>query len=148
MKYEKLKDLPARLFRRRTGVQKKTFALMVATIKEADRKRLRGVGRAPKLCVEDQILMMLEYLREYRTYFHVGIDYDIGESSCFRIVRRIEDTLITSKVFALPQRSAALNDPSIEKVTLDCTESPVKRPQKNSADTTRERKRGTRSRPR
>ena len=143
MKYAKVKDLPAHLFYRNTGVKRKTFALMVATIREVDRIRLKGEGRHPKLGVEDQILMTLEYLREYRTYFHLGVDYEVGESSCFRIVRRIEDALIASKVFALPKRSAALHDLSIEKVTLDCTESPVERPQKNSADTTRERRNAT-----
>ena len=68
MKYEKLKDAPAHLFRRNTGVKKQTFALMVAAVKDADHKRLKGVGRTPKLCIEDQVLMTLEYLREYRTY--------------------------------------------------------------------------------
>ena len=146
-KYAKLSPLPARLFRRITGVQKKTFALMVEIVREADRKRLKWYGRPPTLSVEDQILMTLEYLREYRTYAHMGIDYGVGESSAFRIIRRIEDTLVRSRHFSLPKRDFALTDPSIMKETIDCTESPVERPQKNSADTTPERRSGIRSRP-
>lgn len=140
MKYEKLQQLPAGVFRRITGVKRKTFVVMVECVRDADKKRLRWYGRPPKLSVEDQILMTLEYLREYRTYAHIGVDYGVGESSAFRIIRRIEDTLVASRRFSLPKRTAALSDPSIVKETIDCTESPVERPQKNSADTTRERR--------
>ena len=119
---------------------------MVDIVREAERKRLKGVGRPPKLSLEDQVLMMLEYLREYRTYFHLGFDYGVSESNCFKIVRRHENILVRSRAFALPKKSAALDDPTIEKETIDCTESPIERPQKNSADTTRERRSGIRSR--
>ncbi|KJV97210.1 DDE superendonuclease family protein [Orientia tsutsugamushi str. UT76] len=33
-----------------------------------------------KLNLEEQLLMDLEYLREYRTYFHIGQNYGISES--------------------------------------------------------------------
>ncbi len=118
---------------------------MIAVIEKADAARLKGVGRPSHLCREDQLLMTLEYLREYRTYYHIGIDYGVSESNAFRIIRRIENALVRSKVFALPKRTAALSDPSITKETIDCTESPVERPQKNSADTTRERRSAIRS---
>jgi Helix-turn-helix of DDE superfamily endonuclease len=140
MKHQKLEKLTATVFRRITGVKRKTFAVMVEIIIASDKKRLKGEGRRPKLPVEDQILMTLEYLREYRTYAHIGVDYGVGESSAFRIIRRTENALVSSRKFALPNRKNALNDPSIVTETIDCTESPVERPQKNSADTTRERK--------
>jgi Helix-turn-helix of DDE superfamily endonuclease len=142
MKYEKLTSLSAPLFRRLTGVKKKTFEVMVAIIIRADAKRLHGVGRPPKLSIEDQILMTLEYLREYRTYYHIGIDYGVSESNAFKIIRRTEDALIKSRQFALPKRAAGLSN-SITTTTIDCTESPVERPKKNSVNTTQERKRGT-----
>jgi len=145
MKYEKLQGLPAPLFRRATGVKKGTFALMIEIIEASDKARLKWFGRPPKLTREDQILMTLEYLREYRTYYHIGIDYGVSESTAFKIIRRTEDALVKSKRFALPKKSEGLDNPSIVKTTIDCTESPVERPQKNSADTTRERKNGTRS---
>jgi hypothetical protein len=37
--------------------------------------------------------MTLEYLREYRTYFHIGQSWGVNESTAYRIIRRIEDTL-------------------------------------------------------
>lgn len=146
MKYEKLARLSGEDFRRITGVKRKTFAAMVGIVRDADARRLKGIGRPATLSREDQVLITLEYLREYRTYAHIGIDYDVGESSAFRIIRRTEDALVRSKAFALPKRAAALADPAIAKETVDCTESPIERPQKNSADTTPGRKRGTRSR--
>jgi|SRR3989344_823440 len=146
MKYEKLEKLPAPLFRRVTGVKKATFVTMVEIVRVSDTKRLKGVGRPPKLSREDQVLMTLEYLREYRTYYHIGIDYGVSESNAFRIIRRTENALVASKRFALPSRKYALEHPAITKETIDCTESPVERPQKNSVDTTRGRKNVTRSR--
>ncbi|MGV2828478.1 helix-turn-helix domain-containing protein [Myxosarcina sp. GI1(2024)] len=32
----------------------------------------RTRGGQPKLSIEDQLLMTLEYWREYRTYFHIA----------------------------------------------------------------------------
>ena len=75
MKYAKVRGLPAAQFRLVTGVHKNTFARMVEIVEAADRTRLKGVGRPSKLSREDQVLMMLEYLREYRTYYHIGVDY-------------------------------------------------------------------------
>lgn len=142
MKYEKLQKLSAQLFRRVTGVKKSTFALMVEIVAASDAKRLKGVGRPAKLSREDQVLMTLEYLREYRTYYHISIDYGISESNAFKIIRRTEDALVKSRRFALPKRRHALDDASIIKETIDCTESPIERPQKNSVNTIRERKNG------
>ena len=58
---------------------------MVRTVKTQEQEK-KKVGRKPKLIVEDQILIMLQYLREYRTYYHIGSDWKISESSVCRIV--------------------------------------------------------------
>ncbi|KJV52299.1 DDE superendonuclease family protein [Orientia tsutsugamushi str. Gilliam] len=34
--------------------------------------------------------MALEYLREYRTYFHIGQNYGISESSAYKAVKWVE----------------------------------------------------------
>jgi hypothetical protein len=46
--------------------------------------------------------MTLEYLREYRTYFHISLSYGISESNCYYTIRFVEDRLIKSKCFSLP----------------------------------------------
>lgn len=140
MKYIHVQNLSADEFRRRTGVKKDTFRVMTTVIQQHELATKKVSGRPSKLSVEDRILMSLEYLREYRTYFHIAHDYGISESNCFKIIRKIEDALIASKQFALPKRQRALSDNTITATVVDCTESPIERPQKNSADTTRERK--------
>jgi hypothetical protein len=45
--------------------------------------------------------MTLEYWREYRTYFHIGVNWGINETTALRIIRKVEDILDeTSKMLA------------------------------------------------
>ena len=80
-----------------TGVSRQTFELMVEVVK-ADEKKKKKPGRRPKLIIEDQILMVIQYWREYRTYYHIGLDFGLSESAVCRIVFKIENILIKSKV--------------------------------------------------
>ncbi|WP_228041992.1 MULTISPECIES: helix-turn-helix domain-containing protein [unclassified Tychonema] len=48
---------------------------MVKIVK-AEKKIQKKLGGPSKLCVEDQILMTLSYLREYPTFFHLGIKWE------------------------------------------------------------------------
>ena len=144
MKYDQIKELDDEKFRRLTGVKRATFSKMVDILRQADRlKKLKG-GRRNKLKLEDQLLMALEYLREYRTYFHIGQSYGISESSAYKAVKWIEDTLIKHPDFALPGRKALLkSDMNYEIVLIDATESPIERPKKSKNTTIQERKEGT-----
>ena len=74
---------------------------MVRTIKTKDKEKKKP-GRKPKLIIEDQILMTLQYLREYRTYYHISKDWKISESSVCLIIHKIENILIKSRQFRLP----------------------------------------------
>lgn len=75
--------------------------------------------------------MSLEYLREYRTYFHLSQSYQVSESTCYRTCRWVEEVLVQSTLFRLPGRKALLKSESAYEVILvDTTESPVERPQK------------------
>ena len=42
---------------------------MVSIVKEKEKQKKKS-GRPPKSRIEDQILLTLQYLREYRTYYH------------------------------------------------------------------------------
>src|SRR6185312_11624404 len=93
-------------------------------------KKSQG-GRKNKLSIEDQLLMTLEYIREYRTYFHISQSYGISESSAYKTVKWVEDTLIKHPDFALPGRKALMkSDMEYEVVLIDTTESPIERPKK------------------
>ena len=88
-------------------------------------------GKPPRLSTEDKVLMALEYLREYRTYFHLGQSYGLSESSCYRNCRWIEDVLIREGTFALPGKKMLLeSDSPIEVILIDATETPIERPKK------------------
>ena len=131
MKYEQAKSLSDEQFRRLTGVKRGTFDRMIKILKEADKKKKMKGGRRNKLSMENQLLMALEYIREYRTYFHVSQSYGISESSCYKGIKWIEDTLIKHPDFALPGRKALLkNDMEYEVVLIDATETPIERPKK------------------
>ena len=116
-------------FRRLSGIKKTT---LLEILKEAEQRKKASGGKPNVLCMEDRLLMTLEYLREYRTYFHVASSYGISESSCYRNIKWIEDTLIKHPVFALPGRKALLkSEMEYEVVLIDATETPIERPKKN-----------------
>ena len=132
MRWEAINKLAADEFRRLTGVKKPTFEEMANILQEARaQKKLRG-GRKNKLSIEETLLMTLEYLREYRTYFHISKSYGISEGYAYKTIRWVEDTLIKSKVFSLPGRKALLkSDIKYELMLVDASEHPIQRPKKN-----------------
>jgi hypothetical protein len=133
-KYEAVGELSPTEFKRLTGVKKDTFMEMISIVKEAEHKRMSRGGKPPYLGVEDRLLMTLEYLREYRTYFHLGQSYGLSESACYRNCKWVEDTLIKSRVFSLPGKKVLLkSDSEFEIILVDATESPIERPKKKSA---------------
>jgi hypothetical protein len=76
-------------------------------------------------------LLTLEYLREYRTYFHIAQSYGVSESSAYKTARWV-DVLVKYPDFALPGRKALTkSEMSYEVVLTDATESPVERPKKS-----------------
>ena len=119
-------------FRRITGVLPETFKSMVESVKQSKTNKGRKTGRTNKLSFEDQILIMLEYLREYRTFAHIAIDFGISESTCHRTVTRIENILIRSGGFNLPKRKQLTSNLEIEAILVDVAETPIQRPKKKS----------------
>ena len=77
-KYKRIKKLEATEFRRLTGVKPDTFLEMISILQEAESLRMSRGGKPHRLSIEDRLLMALEYLREYRPYFHLGKSYDLS----------------------------------------------------------------------
>ncbi|SPR02807.1 IS5 family transposase ISOt6 [Orientia tsutsugamushi] len=143
MKFDQIKELKDEKFRRLTGVRKWTFSKMVDILRKADGLKKSKGGRKNKLNLEEQLLMVLEYLREYRTYFHIGQNYGVSESSAYKAVKWVEDTLVKHPNFALPGRKALMkSDANYEVVLIDATESPIERPKKNKNSIIQERRKG------
>lgn len=133
-KYDRIKSLSGEEFKRLTGVKRKTFHEMMEILNEEEVKKKKGGGKPNALSIEDRLLMALEYLREYRTYFHVSQSYGITESTCYRNCRWVEDILIRNGKFSLPGRKELLkSDTEYEIILIDASESPIERPKKKSS---------------
>lgn len=131
MTYEQVKSLKPEDFKRLCGVRLETFKQMLDVVRSPSQGKQK-IGRPSKLSLEDQLLMTLEYWREYRTYFHIGQSWGVNESTAYRIIRKIEDTLTKSRTFTLPgKKSLAYSDYQVQVVIVDVTESPIERPKKN-----------------
>ena len=63
MTYEQLKDLKSGDFKRACGVHSQTYEHMRQVLREHAQKKIKP-GRPPKLSLEDQLLMTLQYWRE------------------------------------------------------------------------------------
>ena len=134
MSYETVKNLKPKEFKRLCGVNLETFSSMVKLVKNHEKLK-KKTGRPSKLSLENQILMTLEYLREYRTYFHIGQSWGLNESTVYRIVTKIENILINSPTFRLPGKKQLLKSSTeISVVVVDVTENPIERPKKNRKD--------------
>ena len=143
-KIDKFEKVNEENFKRVVGVKRSTYKVMVEEYKKAEieRKKEHKIGgRKPTLCEEDRVLFMLEYYREYRTLYHMGIDYGISEGQASKVVKDVESVLIKSGKFSLPSKRALYEaDSEIEFVIIDATESPIQRPKKSKKKTIQERK--------
>lgn len=144
MGYEQIKDLRPALFKRYCGVKPETFQKMVTVVSDHLAEARIKSGRPPKLSVENQVLMTLEYWREYRTFFHIARSWGIHESSVWRAIRRVEDILTKSKALTLPgTKELQLADHEVEFIVVDVAETPVERPKKSRRPITAARRSDT-----
>lgn len=147
--FQSLTDLPAIEFKRLTGVSRNTFAVMVNVLTPVIAARQQKGGPRFNWGGEDMILMALTYWREYRTYFHIGADYQLSESQCFRTIKMVEEALIHDPRFHLKGKRTLLEKKAEGKYTvIDVAESPIERPQKKGEKTSknniiREKRSGT-----
>lgn len=146
MRYTEIEDFKPSVFKRLTGVKRTTFEEMIKVVeayKTLHRKH-RSRGRPPALSIADQLLMLLMYYREYRTFLHISIAYNISEMHCWRTITIIEQILLKSNIFHLPGKKAlhAIEN-NFEVIVVDVSEHPIERPKKNSEKTTQVKRNGT-----
>jgi hypothetical protein len=127
MTWAYISKLNEKRFQRRTGVKRPTFEKMIEVVKDSKKTNR---GRPPLLGVEDEILLMLSYYREYRTMENTGIDWGLSEAQTCRIINKIENILTKNKLFQLPPKKE-IQESQFEIVLVDVTESPIQRPKKN-----------------
>jgi len=133
MSYKKAIELSAADFKRLYGVSQDTFWKMVEVVRSA---KHGSRGSHAKLSIPDQILLTLQYWREYRTYFHIANDWGIHEATACRTVKRIEDILVKADEFHLPaKRQLQKSELEIEVIVIDVSETEIERPKKNKNTT-------------
>jgi len=145
-KYERLLQLKPTEFKRLVGVKKETFTMMFDVYSKHHEEKKSLGGRPNKLSVGMQLLLMLEYYREYRSLAHIAFDYEISEPTASRIIKEVESVLLQSGEFSLPGKKALYQDESIELkyIVVDATECLVQRPKKDNTATTAEKRNNTR----
>ncbi len=136
MPYTELQRLSTGEFKRLCGVSRETFNDMVEVLRpHLERQGQRGGQN--KLRVEDQLLVALEYWREYRSQFHIGTSWGLHETTVGRIIRKVEDILVKCGKFRLPsQRQLYQPGWQWKVLVVDVGEMEIERPQKNRNATT------------
>ena len=82
--------------------------------------------------MENQVLITLQYWREYRTYYHLAQDWKISESTVSRIIKKVENILVKSRKFSLPGKKKLLNSSlDSDLVIIDVMSSKIEIPQKH-----------------
>jgi predicted DNA-binding protein YlxM (UPF0122 family) len=104
--YEKLQELKPEIFKRLTGVKPHTFKAKLQECELHHEKKKAKGGKPNKLSVSTQILLMLEYYREYRSMAHMAFDYEVSEATVSRVIKEIERVLLSSGKFSLPSKKA------------------------------------------
>jgi Helix-turn-helix of DDE superfamily endonuclease len=149
MRWEVVRNWKEPSFKRLVGVPPDLFRKMaeyLAKRRMVSGHKVDGAKRGPKprLCVEDELLMMLMYYREYRSFLHISSTYALSEMQTRRIIARTEEELIRSKLFALPGKKKLVErGTNIEMVLVDVSEHAIERPKKNSGATIQARRSGT-----
>ena len=146
MKWKEVSQLRKPSFKRCTGVTPDIFSKMVKAVeqsKAAERKHPNR-GRPSVLSIEDKILLLLMYYREYRTMFHISIAYGVSETMVCRIIQDMESALLQHKDFHLPRKKVLTQlGNNFEIVLIDVAETPIERPKKNNANGTQEKRSDT-----
>jgi len=140
--YERLKQIKPAEFKRLVGVKKETFEVMLEVYNDYHQKKKEQGGRPNRLLPQTQLLLMLEYYREYRSLAHMAFDYEISEPTASRVIKEVETVLIHSGKFSLPGKKALHQEGGIELeyIVIDATECPVQRPKKDNGVAIVERK--------
>jgi hypothetical protein len=92
-------------FKELFGVKKEIFKKMLDVLTDAREKRRRKGGPRPTLSVGDQLLLTLQYWREYRTMAHLAYDYGIAKST----VRTCPEITFTNVFFNAKTAKVAKN---------------------------------------
>jgi len=131
---ERILRLEAGSYQNLFGVKKEVFDLMLSALEEAFKFLHKAGGKPPKLTVLDKLIITLDYYKNYRPFDRIAFDYGVVKSAISKSVAWVESVLIKDKRFHLPSKKE-LRETEFSVILVDCTESPIQRPKKNSGST-------------
>jgi len=128
----KIENLSESEYKETLGVLKITFERMLEELKRAyERDRSKGGRLNYKLTLTDKLIIMLIYIREYRTMHSIAIDYGVSKNEIWKVIRWVENVLIAADFLHIAGKKALLNrETPIDVVLIDVTECEIERPKK------------------
>ncbi|AOA59980.1 hypothetical protein BFG52_11530 [Acinetobacter larvae] len=103
MKYENFKNLNDDEFDAAVGISRELFLLMVKTLDQAESRKKKS-GRPHSLCLEDQVLLTLNYFKNNKTQSQLSYEYHLAESNVNRTISKVETALSQSGQFSISSR--------------------------------------------
>jgi DNA-binding transcriptional regulator YiaG len=128
--YEKNMELSDEKFKQIIGVKKETFEKMFEIVAEAYAQKHRKRGRHSKLSIDEILFMTLKYWREYVTQISLAHEFGVGEATVHDWIVWVETVLVKSGIFTVKGKKELLDNPDLEIIIIDATESPVQRPKR------------------
>jgi hypothetical protein len=112
------------------GVKYETFEYILKKVQERIKtylaeNPLSNRGVSADFSIENQVLLTLEYLRQYPTFLSLGFSYGISESYANKIYHKIRPILAETVGLKNPEK---LKFKHVQTVIVDVTVQPIERP--------------------
>ena len=125
------------VFQRQYGVSYGVFCILLKQVENhvQAKKQQRPItmrGRKSGLALQQQVLLTLTYLRQYITFLNLGIQFNISESYAQKRFVYIRNILIQE--LHLPAHQALSLHTLTLAVSMDVSEQPIERPQKDQKE--------------
>ena len=131
-KYKLLQESPQhcqRLFGVKYELFEKLIGIVQNHIAEKNTKNpMTTRGVKANFSLENQVLLTLEYLRQYPTFISLSFSYGISEGYCNKIFHKISAVL--AQEIGLKNHHK-LKFSHVQKIIVDVTAQPVERPQQH-----------------
>jgi hypothetical protein len=129
-KYKLLQENPQHC-KRLFGIKFELFETILGKVQEKNivylqKKPLSNRGLEGDFTLPNQLLLTLEYLRQYPTFLSLGFSYGISESYSNKIFHKLR--VILADIVGLKNPSK-LKYKDVKTVIIDVTVQPIERPQ-------------------
>lgn len=96
MCYERVSCFNDSKFKRKVGISRILFEILIEIIKKSLIEKHAKGGRKPKLSPENMLLMFFTYYRDYPTYLSLSTQFNLDESNAWRWIKWVETVLINT----------------------------------------------------